>query len=636
MNLENVNRIAKNPYLRWVILIVFVYLLLPFRFTNDSSCEILENCIDNSWMMGLQWAIEKNVTFGKEYIFTFGPLGFLFTRSPVGISRLYLLLFDLFIYANILFILHYAVKKIQSVLTLIFCLLPILALSVSLMFGENGFVLLLISLFWLNHALSHRSMWSLLVPSFITVLLFYFKANLSLIGTVFFYGYLIYYLFLEKENKIGKILIGLIIPCVIVLLSFPLNTDLPGYIRASLSFIDGYNDAMNIGIGEYRFCTLIAIVTVFVCLFLFYTKDFKKNIPLIFSYCIFSYVLFKQSFVRSDLHIITFFSILPAFISITALFFEKHSFSLKTILVSVSLISFAVVFSVGGYPSPLNKSAYLTGFFAAPDTKKSEENAALFALPPEILEIIGEKSVDILNWAIIFPYTNHLNYNPRPVVQSYAAYTPYLMNLNDEKYAGDTAPEFIIVFNTSIDNRYAFSDDQKAKLRLITDYQCVSTFKVRDQDFLLFKRKPKNAVLDISPPTAESVKLGEEYFLKDPNKSYFIKMDVEYSPLGKAIRFAYKPFLFWINFTLEDGTVFRHRVVVPAYRDGVLINPYIEDASDLFNFVTGAPAERKKIKSFRFETSSSTAILNYVAVKSYDETIKLSVSEFSVKRNFQQ
>jgi len=110
-------------------------------------------------------------------------------------------------------------------------------------------------------------------------------------------------------------------------------------------------------------------------------------------------------------------------------------------------------------------------------------------------------------------------------------------------------------------------------------------------------------------------------------------MSIEYSLLGKAVRFAYKPFLIWINFTLEDGSVWRHRVGLPVFKDGVMVNPYIENENDLFNFVKGEQSAKKKIKSFRFETTSSTAILNYVAVKSYDEDIKLSVSEISVNRN---
>ena len=431
-------------------------------------------------------------------------------------------------------------------------------------------------------------------------------------------------------------MIGLILPILIYLLSFPLKTDLPGYVSTGFHFVGGYNDAMNTGIGEYRLFTAIAIVIVIFCLFLFSTQNLKKNIPVLLTYCIFSYVLFKQSFVRSDLHILHFFALLPAFIGIAALFFEKHSVFARTAVVSICLLCYSIGISLNNYSNPLNKSDYFVNLFSIHNSGNFESKAPLFVLPPEILDKIGSKTVDVVPGEHVLLYFNKLNYNPRPVVLSYAAYTPYLRSLNYEKYTGPTAPESLIVSNQSIDNRYAFSDDQKVKFSLITDYYCNAEFQVQDFEYLLFQRKSNNATITISPPNEEILKIGEYYDLKDTNKIYFIKMNIEYSLLGKGLRFAYKPFIISIIFTLEDGSERRHRVVIPIYKDGIMVNPYIEKEKDLFNFITGNRSAEKKIKSFRFEVSSSTALLNYVAVKSYDENINLSVSEISINRNSPQ
>ena len=637
MSLLTANDIIKNPYSQSLILFAFLYLLLPSHFTSDISCETVEQCLDPSWMLTLHWAIQKKMIFGKEYVFTYGPLGFLSTRTLFGISRFYLLIFDLFVIANLLFILRYAIRKYNSIYTLLFCLLIVLITSSKLMYRDGiVFILLLISVFWLNYALKYRFIWIMVIPSFVTVLLFYIKVNISLIALVIFYGYLIYYLLIEKKNKLGKILIGLMLPGLIFLSSVPLKTDLPGYLQAGFNFVDGYNDAMNTGIGEYRLCTAIAIVIVFFCLILFFTRQFKKDIPVFVTYCIFSYVLFKQSFVRSDLHILIFFALLPAFIGIAALFFGKHSLFAKIALVSVCIVCYAIGLSLNDYSNPLNKYEYLINVFSAHESENFESKAHLFKLPPAILDKIGQKTVDVIPGENILLYFNKLNYNPRPVVQSYAVYTPYLSSLNYEKYVSDTAPESLIVSNQSIDGRYAFSDDQKVKLSLITDYYCDAAFKSQNFDYLLFQRKPKNAFITISPPNEEIIKIGEDYTLKDRDKVYFIKMDIQYSLMGKALRFAYKPFIIWIIFTLEDGSEHRHRVVVPIYKDGIIVNPYIEKESDLFNFVRGDRLNEKKIKSFKFEVSSSTALLNYVAVKSYNEAVKLSVSELSIDRTHNQ
>lgn len=103
---------------------------------------------------------------------------------------------------------------------------------------------------------------------------------------------------------------------MIFLASFPLNTDLPNYIWESLNFIDGYSDAMNTGIGEYRLFTALAILMALGGIVLFFAKDFKKHLLWLLTYGLLAYVLFKQSFVRSDLHIMIFFAVFPALVGI--------------------------------------------------------------------------------------------------------------------------------------------------------------------------------------------------------------------------------------------------------------------------------------------------------------------------------
>lgn len=116
------------------------------------------------------------------------------------------------------------------------------------------------------------------------------------------------------------------------------------------------------------------------------------------------------------------------------MFFEKYPIYVKTIVIAVCFLCGLIGFSLGSYWNPLNKSEYSAGIFTGNDSEKSAADAQLFALPSEITDKIGRKSVDIVPWEIVFPYFNRLNYNPRPVVQSYAAFTPYLINLNYEKY----------------------------------------------------------------------------------------------------------------------------------------------------------------------------------------------------------
>lgn len=640
MNFAEINKFLKNPYIQSILFLLFSYLLLPVSLTSNSYiCEVdnVNNCLDPSWVLSLNWAIQKHLTFGRDYIFTYGPLGFLSTRNDLGISRFYFVLFDLFIYVNLVSIVLYVFRKFYNLQNIILCFLAILAIADYAMYSNNVvYVLLLISFFWLNYFLKHSKIWSLVIPSIITVLLFYIKINISFVGLAIFYGYFIYFVRLKKENFLQIILFGLAVPISIFLLSFPLMTDIYGYARASLSLVDGYNDAMNIKPGDYVMHTIVAILMISIFSVTFLLKNFKQNFILFSSYIIISYIIFKQAFVRSDLHITIFFTIFPAFTALLTIFGEKVSFIQKGAAISICSICFAIGLSLGIYPSFTSHVNYLENIFSVPDNQQYKAILDRPTLSSEIREIIGDKSVDIMPWNINYLYFNQLNYNPRPVVQSYSAYTAYLADLNNQKYQSDSAPEFVILSNFSIDNRYAFFDDQPAKLTLLKNYFCQGLFGLPGNRFLLFRRSPNNAVINISSPIESFVKFDEEYFLKDTSKSYFIKIDIDYSLFGKAVRTLYKPVPLNMIFTLENGTIHERRIIIPILRNGVLINPFIEDEEDFFNLAKGiSNTSVKRIKSFKIKSPNADSRIERNISNTYVKEIKLSVSEFSISRNNQ-
>src|ERR1039458_2122536 len=48
-------------------------------------------------------------------------------------------------------------------------------------------------------------------------------------------------------------------------------------------------------------------------------------------------------------------------------------------------------------------------------------------------DVIGNESADVMNYLLLAAVVNDLNYQPRPVIQGFVAYTPMLQALN-EKY----------------------------------------------------------------------------------------------------------------------------------------------------------------------------------------------------------
>lgn len=638
MNSEKLNKFFNDRYVKAVLFLLLLYLLLPNFFLSGSSlCEAavvdVTTCLDQSWVLSINLALEKGLIFGRDYVFSYGVLGFLATRTTLGINPFVLLLFDLFILANFAFIFLYIFRKYYSGKIVCLCFLIVYTLSSgSLYIQDVVFLLLLFSVFWLNYSIKHNQVWALFIPASITVLLFYIKVNISFIGLGMFYGYLFYFFFSNNGKTSVKVLAALSVPSLIGLLSFPLRTDLTEYVRGGLSFIGGYNDAMNIESGSFLKFAFIAVVILIVFFGSFYLKNIKGNLILLLACGLFSYVLFKQSFVRSDMHVIAFFSIFPALCGLLLIFHQKAQAFQKYAVAGISLVCLGVGLWFGIYSNLRDKLNYFTEIASLSNFPQRHDNAFnRFSLPIEVREIIGSKNVDIIPWNIAYLYFNRLEYNPRPVIQSYSAFTPYLINLNGQKYDGDSAPDFVIFSNESIDGRYAFFDDQAAKISLIKNCSCLGLYQSGMNDFLLFQKNPRQKSVELSPPVENIIKFEENYVVPDTAKSYFIKFDVNYSLLGKGIRFAYKPFPTVMEFTFEDGSTRDFRVIVPALKNGVLINPFIENETDFFDFAEArANTSAKKIKSFRLKLVLPKALVRLISKETYDQDIRISVSEISI------
>ncbi len=175
-------------------------------------------------------------------------------------------------------------------------------------------------------------------------------------------------------------------------------------------------------------------------------------------------MLYKQAFVRADInHIKDFFVFLPLLI-----FTNKELQSNVKNIISNVLVLIVMFFSVYYFyanfdknfniGTKLNKSDYSIAF------KDFTNGAGLniyennFPLPKEILQKIGNNSVDVFPWNIQLLLENKLNYLPRPVIQSYTAYTPYLEDLNFNHYNSIKGPEFVLFDYASIDERYPLYD----------------------------------------------------------------------------------------------------------------------------------------------------------------------------------
>ena len=84
-------RINYRAYISLLCIIFFLFLVFPIHFYRPAAPGL-----DPSYIIAIHLAYKYHLLFGKDIVFTFGPLGFLNYRYPIAIPALIYLLFDIY------------------------------------------------------------------------------------------------------------------------------------------------------------------------------------------------------------------------------------------------------------------------------------------------------------------------------------------------------------------------------------------------------------------------------------------------------------------------------------------------------------------------------------------------------------
>jgi hypothetical protein len=234
---------------------------------------------------------------------------------------------------------------------------------------------------------------------------------------------------------------------------------------------------------------------------------------------------------------------------------------------------------------------FVTGYteIKAESEKQNLKNIEVNRLPESFRKIIGQQTADIYPWDYTLVAANGLNWKHRPVIQSYAAYTPWLDRQNAGHFAGANAPEFIVVgLNKtttdlnggkleSIDNRYLLNDEPETMVELIKKYETVAC----NADFLVWQKRRQP--LDIrSELTALETAGWNEWIPAPTSNDRFIRMKlhIQRNVSGRLKSLLYKDELYYVYLKSSDGSVLKYRIVPQNAADGIWISPFYLSAGD--------------------------------------------------------
>ena len=571
--------------------------------------------LDPSWSMALVHFFHEGLQFGPDVVFTYGPLGFLFSKQLHHVALLGpVLLARLVICGFFALVVIHGARRLTPPRRLAYFTFFVLATSLSPGGSEA-----LEALYWMIIAIvgfeliderGTDSPAAACARALLCALLAGIKFTF-LIGVVFFL-----LLAALRSSLLGRWSRALLLVSAFaagyVAVWLGSGQHLPNlarYLLTSWEIAGGYHAAMTLHTPAFPFWLGLGALgglALYAVLYLERSRHRPGGIFRFVGLAAFVYLTWKQGFVRSDGHMLIFFvgALLPV-VAFPALLNDE---SRRQRLAQVVLILTAVLALGGIYrvdaqlkrgnvvleaPAHLYRKlrqeaqllgrpvAYRSEYAGQIDAEKRRRDL------PATRSRVGESSMDVLGYEPAIALYNGFTYRPRPVLQSHLVYTPSLARLNDDFYGSDRAPAYALLKIQTIDGRFPPLDDALLLRSFIHRYDYVHT----ERAYQLWKQRARGRREGSDPLRVlrrATLRLNEPLLLEGLKDSrLWATLRLRPSWAGHIRDAVYK--LPLVKLLIEDTTGRRStfRLTLPQAAIGFIVNPVIEDSGDYACFATG-------------------------------------------------
>lgn len=598
--MQTVKQSEKSLLWKTIVPALLVLLIFNVQFINypallDSGDPI--HGLDPSWQIMLTHALKHKLVWGKDIVYTYGPLGFLETRVAYGISPIWLLLFDCFVLFNLFSIFRSYIQQSSNK-----WIAAALLTALGFIYTMDGSTpwLLLFFIFYRMRLVYDKSKATDVALLIITIVLCMFmKLNTGLVSIAVFAGFLVLMIVQKRVPLLkGVIWFGALL-ATIFMTSLLWHVSLIDYIKGALEIVNGYVDIMSLpgnrfAVAEKKIDILFLLMCIAYLIVSIVSIRNKRwdNIFFALAAILFLFLLRKQAITRNDWgHYLEYFSASSLVLFSGGVLLDGKLKKYAMAYTALYIFILAAFDARMRAPVPLvmskinSKKVYLSGFtLSAKDYHQADKRK----LPLSILNKIGNKTVDVFPWDAAFVLENKLNYAPRPVFQSFSAYTPYLAELN-YKYYLQHAPEFVLYDYASIDDRYPFADDCMAQLFLTKNYILADSFYSNDRYMMLMEKKEatRNIVMNIDRivPT----KVGS---IIDISEAKLVKMDIKPAASAKLGQLLRRQPPVYVIFYLSGGDSVRHKTSAHQLASGIYTERYILDVHAIAGWLSGRQGQR--------------------------------------------
>ncbi|WP_340112011.1 hypothetical protein [Maribellus mangrovi] len=559
---------------------------------NDWSFSI---GIDPPLKWVFNWLFETGLDRGKHIIFPHGPLAFL--MYPLSENILLATLVHALLKTILVFGAAGLLSKIKSPVK--WLAIAVFAYGIAVFASFNHLLLAGVILLYLNYY-EHRKVVFKFSAFFLTALAFYVRAYVAILTGTIFVSFLLYEL--VKHRNIRATIIDAMSMLGFMLLFQILMYGTPaGFIRYVLGMLHlAQDNSAAAALYPYNNWLFLALALISLTLIFVLNRSHKA---LFFAsiYMLSIFAAWKHGMAREDFYHVKGMLIYLVILFSAFILFERKKWLVTASLAAVAIVLFGLNMKNSRNYRPLEFQVwqgkhlfeFATHFkeLKAHAHQKTAENLVSNRLSQAMLDSISDATTDIYPWDYSVAAINNLNWQPRPVIQSYAAYTSWLDQQNTEHWASESAPKFVIWdkqkitadinngdFN-SIDSRYLLNDEPQSLLAMLNQYQpCCS-----DEKFLLLKKRA-SALIFQKNELKETETTWNTWIDVPNNASGLLRCKLRFnkSLIQQLKSFFYKDEQVWIYLKLTNGMIHKYRIVPKNAADGLWINPYLFDFKHSF------------------------------------------------------
>jgi len=598
--------------------------------------------LDASWEFAMNEGVARHMSFGKDIVFTYGPYASIVTRtySPATDRRMMWgsLLLAVSYVSTVLYVSRGRKRYILLILLLFLATFggaELLLLSYSFLVAVCALKQIdsddkskALDLTW-RQVLAGVVMWSTLglLPVVKGSLLLPFVASVVIPSALLLYRF---------RFKSAFLLLSIPVAAVVALwiTAGQSLADLPAYLRGTIALTSGYTEAMATSWGTlpsvigdglvFAFLALSALLFWSICRFSQLSGASKWMLTTLCA--VFLLVAFKHGFIATAALSGAFSSFAVFILIIGLLYMDRYLiWSLSIILVltaATSIMRDKVLveevherFGVGAAWSggaqgdilafceeraigALSRTTYgsaLSTYSQAWDglyARVSRSNGLAVQFARAKADIRSEYVLPALNGtADFYEYDQSVllasnnDWSPRPIIQSYSAYTPELLSLNEQHLRGGDAPDWVLFHLETIDGRLPSLDDGLSWPALLDNY----SFTSYNGQFVLMHKKPVvQGSSNYEAVFEKTCKIGAMVTLPDADGLLFAEIDLKPTLAGRLLIALFNPPQLRIAVGLRNGTSRSYRVVPNMMTTGFLVSPLVSNTSEFASLAAGS------------------------------------------------